>query len=398
MKTIVNMANSTVTGMVLKDVPRDIPKLDSCPSCALMKAQRTPFKDSRMHTMKPLELIHSDLVRPMLVESVGRCKYGLVLMDDYSRASWVLLLRAKSDAPTEFEVWAARMENGMGSTIQAIMFDNAREFVAGQMKEYCNQKGIHINSSVLYSPSSNGVAERLVRVATNGTCAMLHDSALLLHFWAEAMLTFMYLRNQTPMSANDSVMPYERFYGMKLDVSHICTFRCTVRIALPCKKLGKLDDCGEMGYLLGYKYEGGYRVWMPRISVREVRDVVFYEGTVPTLPNHGSTIVVELMAPTPAVPAAMLMPPASTPTPLDPGNGSNDADDMSEMPVIAHEKITIRLPGRYHPCTQNLCPAPADDAAPHIPLNLTGDVDNDVPHYMGKVHQYPTRSTRSRLV
>ena len=38
MKTIVDMANGAVTGMVLKDVPEDVPKLDSCPSCALTKA------------------------------------------------------------------------------------------------------------------------------------------------------------------------------------------------------------------------------------------------------------------------------------------------------------------------------------------------------------------------
>ena len=95
----------------------------------------------------------------MPVESVSRCKYGFVLMDDYSPASWVLPLRAKSDAHIEFEVWAAEMENGTGSTIKAVMFDNAKELVAGRMKEYCEHKGIRIGSSVPYSPSSNGVAE-----------------------------------------------------------------------------------------------------------------------------------------------------------------------------------------------------------------------------------------------
>ena len=136
MKTIINMANSTVTGMVLKDVPADPPKLDSCPSCALAKVQHLPFKTGHMCAMKLLELIHSDLVSPMLVESVGCCKYGFVLMDDYSHASWVLPLRAKSDTPAEFKVWAVKMENGMESMIKAVMFDNARELVLGRMKEY----------------------------------------------------------------------------------------------------------------------------------------------------------------------------------------------------------------------------------------------------------------------
>ena len=70
----------------------------------------------------------------------------------------------------------------------------------------------------------------------------------------------------------------------------IRTFGCIVRVTLPSEKLGKLEDRGAMGYLMGYKYEGGYRVWIPRIGVKEVRDVTFYEGTVPVLRNHGSKI------------------------------------------------------------------------------------------------------------
>jgi hypothetical protein len=47
MKTITDMANGAVTGMALKGVPDDLTKLDSCPSCALAKAQRSPFKTGR---------------------------------------------------------------------------------------------------------------------------------------------------------------------------------------------------------------------------------------------------------------------------------------------------------------------------------------------------------------
>src|SRR5258706_5719515 len=398
MKTIVDMANGAVTGMVLKDVPGDIPKLDSCPSCALTKAQHLPFKTGRTRATKPLELIHGDLVGPMPVESVGRCKYGFVLMDDYSRASWVLPLKAKSDAPIAFEAWAVLMENGTDSTIKAVMFDNAREFVAGRMKEFCDQKGICINSSVPYSPSSNRVDEGLVGVGTNGPQVMLRDAALPARFWAEAMSTFMYLRNRTTTKANDGVTPYERFYGVKPDVSHIRTFGCAVRVTLPREKLGKLENRGEMGYLLGYKYEGGYRVWMPRIGVREVRDVVFYEGTAPALPDHGSTTEVAAPGPVPTALTPTPAPPAAAPTSPDAGNDSDDADESNGGSAPVQERLTIRLPGRYHPRAQNLSRASTDDAIPHVPSNLTGDTDDDAPRYVGKVHEYPASSTRSGLI
>ena len=54
---------------------------------------------------------------------------------------------------------------------------------------------------------------------------------------------------------------------------------------------GEADDRGALGYLLGL--QGGYRVWIPRIGVRECRDVTFYEGTAPVLPDDGSVMGVQ---------------------------------------------------------------------------------------------------------
>jgi hypothetical protein len=56
-------------------------------------------------------------------------------MDDYSRASWVLPLRAKSDTPAVFEIWAVMMGNGMDGMIKDVVFNNAQELVAGRMWE-----------------------------------------------------------------------------------------------------------------------------------------------------------------------------------------------------------------------------------------------------------------------
>ena len=93
---IIDMANGAVTGLVLKDVPDDPPKLDSCPSCALTKAQRLPSKTRcpRIGT-RPRRP-----ARPMPVESISRCKYGFIPVDGDSLDT---ALRAKPDAPVEFE-------------------------------------------------------------------------------------------------------------------------------------------------------------------------------------------------------------------------------------------------------------------------------------------------------
>ena len=345
--------------------------------------------------MRPLELIHGDLVGPMPVESVSRCRYGFILVDDYLRAGWVLPLRAKSDTPRKFKLWVSLLENGTSRRVKTVMFDNAGELVAGRMREICDERGIHIISSVPHSPSSNGVAERLVGVATSGTRAMLRDSGLPPQFWAEAMATFMYLRNRTPTTANDGKTPFKRFYDVVPDVSHICVFGCVVCVTLPKESLGKLDQRAAMGYLLGYKYEGAYRVWIPKVGVRECRDVVFYEGEAPVMPDDN---VVTVQVPNVAPP-----PPPIRPTYLGPvpntkedanDNAPNDALNANEL----QERLTIQIPSKFHP-RRSLQPQPAQGYQPqHEPMEIDEEGVDNVPQYVGRVHKFPARSMRSGLV
>ena len=89
MKTIVDMENGMVTRMVLKDIPGDLPMMDSCLSCTLVTVQHFLFKTGHMCVTTPLEPIHGDIVSPMPVESVSHCMYRFVLMDNYSHTSWV---------------------------------------------------------------------------------------------------------------------------------------------------------------------------------------------------------------------------------------------------------------------------------------------------------------------
>jgi len=90
-------------------------------------------------------------------------------------------------------------------------------------------------------------------------------------------------------ATNEGKTPYELFYRMKPDVGHARTFGCVVEVVLPSQTLGKLDDRAAMGYLLGYKYDGGYRVWVPKKGVRETRDVVSYDGEAPMTPIDGAS-------------------------------------------------------------------------------------------------------------
>ena len=49
-----------------------------------------------VQTSRPLELLHIDLMGPARVQSLDGKKYILVVMDDFTRYTWVVLLKDKS--------------------------------------------------------------------------------------------------------------------------------------------------------------------------------------------------------------------------------------------------------------------------------------------------------------
>ena len=57
-----------------------------------------PIKDPEYRAKVPLELIHTDIAGPFQPVAIeGRGKYNLVIVDDYSRKSWCIPLKKKSD-------------------------------------------------------------------------------------------------------------------------------------------------------------------------------------------------------------------------------------------------------------------------------------------------------------
>jgi hypothetical protein len=86
-----------------KEVVKDLPKMKDtgkgvCGPCQLGKQTHAAHKKtSGILTSHNLELLHMYLMGPTRTSSLGGRKYILVIVDDYSRYNWALLLREKSD-------------------------------------------------------------------------------------------------------------------------------------------------------------------------------------------------------------------------------------------------------------------------------------------------------------
>jgi hypothetical protein len=79
----------------LKGRPPD--NLKDCFHCSAGKQRNSTFKPSNSKRERPLDLLHMDLMGP-LVKGVQGHQYLLVVVDDHTRYTWVRFLKAKSDA------------------------------------------------------------------------------------------------------------------------------------------------------------------------------------------------------------------------------------------------------------------------------------------------------------
>ncbi|GJR76731.1 retrovirus-related pol polyprotein from transposon TNT 1-94 [Tanacetum coccineum] len=145
---------------------RGLPKLKFekdhlCFAYATGKSKKKPHKPKSEDTnQEKLYLLHMDLCGPMRVASVNGRKYILVIVDDYSRFTWVKFLRSKDKAPDFITKFLKMIQLRLKVSVRRIRTDNGTEFVNQTLREYYENVGISHETSVARSPQQNGVIER----------------------------------------------------------------------------------------------------------------------------------------------------------------------------------------------------------------------------------------------
>ncbi|GKA09996.1 copia protein, partial [Tanacetum coccineum] len=107
--------------------------------------------------MEVLHTLHMDLCGPMRVQSIKGKKYILVIVDDYSRFTWVKFLRSKDETPEFVINFLKQIQVGLNKTVRYIRTDNGTEFVNQVMSEYYEGVGVFHQKSVPRTPQQNGV-------------------------------------------------------------------------------------------------------------------------------------------------------------------------------------------------------------------------------------------------
>ncbi|GJZ93950.1 retrovirus-related pol polyprotein from transposon TNT 1-94 [Tanacetum coccineum] len=152
----------TINDLARKDLVRGLPRLKFekdhlCSACQLGKSKKYSHKPKSENTnMEVLHTLHMDLCGPMRVQSIKGKKYILVIVDDYSRFTWVKFLRSKDETPEFVINFLKQIQVGLNKTVRYIRTDNGTEFVNQVMSEYYEGVGVFHQKSVPRTPQQNG--------------------------------------------------------------------------------------------------------------------------------------------------------------------------------------------------------------------------------------------------
>jgi transposase InsO family protein len=101
-----------------------------------------------------------DLCGPSRKEGTRKENYFMLIIDDYSRHTWVAFLKEKSEAFEKFKVFKALTKNQTRKRLKTVRSDRRREFSSRDFKEFCDKHGIKREYTIPWTPQQNGVVER----------------------------------------------------------------------------------------------------------------------------------------------------------------------------------------------------------------------------------------------
>ncbi|KAJ0519517.1 putative RNA-directed DNA polymerase [Helianthus annuus] len=257
-------------------------KKHACEICHRAKQVRSPFPLSEHKTSSVGDIVHLDVWGPYKVTSRDGFKYFLTVVDDYSRSVWCYMLKSKMEVFDNIVGFYELVLTQFKKRIKIFRSDNGTEFVNSKMESFCKSKGILQQTTCAYTPQQNGVVERKHRHLLNLSRSLLFQSGVPLNFWADCVLTAVYIINRLPSSVLLGKSPYELMFGFRPSLSHIRIFGCLCFSTI-LNDSDKLSFNAEKCVLIGYSnVKKGYKLWsLDNKKEFYSRDVKFYESVFP---------------------------------------------------------------------------------------------------------------------
>ncbi|GJZ18313.1 retrovirus-related pol polyprotein from transposon TNT 1-94 [Tanacetum coccineum] len=215
-----------------------------------------------------------DLCGLMRVETINGKKCILVIVDDYSRFTWVKFLRSKDEAPEFIIKFLKMIQVRLNVNVRNIRTDNGTEFVNQTLRSYYEDVSISYETSM-----------------------------------AQAVATTYYTHNRSLIRLRHGETPYELLHDTKPDLFYLHLFGALCYPTNDSEVLGKLKVKADVGIFIGYApAKKAYWIYNRRCSV-----VTYHELTAMASEQSSSGPALHEMTPETLIAAPV--PAVSTGTP-----------------------------------------------------------------------------------
>ncbi|GKB84868.1 retrovirus-related pol polyprotein from transposon TNT 1-94 [Tanacetum coccineum] len=248
-----------------------------CLACAMGKSKKHSHKPKYEDTtQEKLHLLHMDLCGPMRVASVNEKNYIFVIVDDYSRFTWVKFLASKDEVPDFIITFLKMIQRRLNASVKKIRTDNGTEFVNQTLRDYYESISISHETSVARTSQQNGVVER---------------------------------RNRTLIEAARTIKTsYELLHDKKPDLSYLHVFGTLCYPTNDSENLGKLQPKADIGIFIGYApTKKAYQIYN-RHTRRTIETCHVDFDELTAMASEHSSLEPALHEMTPATPSSGLVP------------------------------------------------------------------------------------------
>ena len=145
-----------------------------------------------------------DLCGPSRKEGTGKQNYFMLIINDYSRLTWVSFLKEKSEAFEKFKMFKALTKNQTGKILKAVRSNRGVEFSSWNFKEFCDKHGIKREYTIPRTPQQNGVVERQNRSVQQMARSMMNERNIPQTYWVEAIHTAVHILDRKSTRLNSS--------------------------------------------------------------------------------------------------------------------------------------------------------------------------------------------------
>nr|GEU56849.1 hypothetical protein [Tanacetum cinerariifolium] len=257
----------------------DIKFFEKCVSCMSGMA-RKPYSHQVERAKDLLGLIHTNVCGPFKIMSRQEASYFVTFTDDFSRYSYVYLLKHKHEVFETFKVFQKEVENQLEKTIKSLRSDRGSKYTSQEFLDHLKKHGTIAHRTPPYTPQMNGVSERRNQTLLDMVRFMMSQTTLPKSFWDYALKSAARILNMVPTKKFDKT-PYKVWHGQAPKLSYLKVWGCEALVKHDTlTKLDKLEPrsfkcifVGHLKEIIGYSF-----YYLPKNKVFVSWNAEFFEN------------------------------------------------------------------------------------------------------------------------